>query len=518
MTATFNPAPSRAPAARRLQLSTTIASNDDPQSRSGKRLLVKTLPVSAQSASQSTEGFAQQALGVFVRSIRAITSDPSVATPESLQTLYSLCEGYLSAHSGDSSVQAGLLYDKIRLELEKSVVSIKRRLLNLIEQQSSQCAATDEDIYQAKFSWLAALKDRWIIFTARLSMIRSIFLPLDRDYIFNTKGLLPIWDLGFELFRSTIIEDELLSEEITSSLLLLIRHERSGHQISRSIFTTVLSILHALGSSTFDERFVKPFLADSQRWYSAEGERLASSSSTATSASYLKQCQARLEQERSRCQEAMAIQPSLLRSCEHAVESGLVREHVDYILNGLSEYIEAAQGTSANQAQIDLQSLYNLLGRVDAIQRLRAAWSSYIENQGVKLVADPAKDDTMVDSLLSFKDRVDWVLSDCFGNDQMLAVAARDAFESFVNKRNDKPAELLAKYLDIKMRTGNKALSDAELTSLFDKVLVLFRFTSAKDLFEAFYTRLFAKRLLLNKSASSDMEKIMLGKLREGMP
>lgn len=39
---------------------------------------------------------------------------------------------------------------------------------------------------------------------------------------------------------------------------------------------------------------------------------------------------------------------------------------------------------------------------------------------------------------------------------------------------------------------------------------------SAKDLFEAFYTRMFAKRLLLNKSASSDLEKIMLLKLQRG--
>lgn len=40
---------------------------------------------------------------------------------------------------------------------------------------------------------------------------------------------------------------------------------------------------------------------------------------------------------------------------------------------------------------------------------------------------------------------------------------------------------------------------------------------SAKDLFEAFYTRMFAKRLLLNKSASSDMEKVMLLKLQRGI-
>jgi cullin 4 len=35
-------------------------------------------------------------------------------------------------------------------------------------------------------------------------------------------------------------------------------------------------------------------------------------------------------------------------------------------------------------------------------------------------------------------------------------------------------------------------------------------------MFEAFYKRDFAKRLLLNKSASSDAEKTMLLKLKEG--
>ena len=93
---------------------------------------------------------------------------------------------------------------------------------------------------------------------------------------------------------------------------------------------------------------------------------------------------------------------------------------------------------------------------------------------------------------------------------------------------------MTAKFIDAKMRMGNKALSDAELEKVFDQVMILFRYTqgqiapsnrqnsklirssTAKDLFEAFYTRAFAKRLLLNKSASSDMEKMMLVKLKDG--
>lgn len=32
----------------------------------------------------------------------------------------------------------------------------------------------------------------------------------------------------------------------------------------------------------------------------------------------------------------------------------------------------------------------------------------------------------------------------------------QDAFESFINKRPNKPAELIAKFVDTKLRAGNK--------------------------------------------------------------
>jgi len=47
--------------------------------------------------------------------------------------------------------------------------------------------------------------------------------------------------------------------------------------------------------------------------------------------------------------------------------------------------------------------------------------------------------------------------------------------------------------------------------------LILFRYIQGKDVFEAFYKRDLAKRLLLGKSASFDAEKSMLSKLKVGM-
>jgi hypothetical protein len=47
---------------------------------------------------------------------------------------------------------------------------------------------------------------------------------------------------------------------------------------------------------------------------------------------------------------------------------------------------------------------------------------------------------------------------------------------------------------------------------------MLFRHLQSKDIFEAFYKKLLAKRLLLGKSANYEIEKSMLSKLKTVSP
>ena len=75
------------------------------------------------------------------------------------------------------------------------------------------------------------------------------------------------------------------------------------------------------------------------------------------------------------------------------------------------------------------------------------------------------------------------------------------------------PAELVAKYIDTKLRASTKA-SDDELEEVLDQAMTLFRYIDGKDLFEAFYKKDLSKRLLLGKSASIDAEKSMISKLK----
>ncbi len=57
-------------------------------------------------------------------------------------------------------------------------------------------------------------------------------------------------------------------------------------------------------------------------------------------------------------------------------------------------------------------------------------------------------------------------------------------------------------------------MSEAEAEAVLDRTMVLFRAVHGKDTFEGFYKKDLAKRLLLAKSASMDLEKVMLSKLK----
>ena len=60
---------------------------------------------------------------------------------------------------------------------------------------------------------------------------------------------------------------------------------------------------------------------------------------------------------------------------------------------------------------------------------------------------------------------------------EAFANSLKEAFESFINQRQNKPAELIAKYLDGRMRAGGgKGQSEDELETVLDRVLVLFRY------------------------------------------
>ncbi|XP_060119455.1 cullin-4B-like, partial [Heteronotia binoei] len=342
----------------------------------------------------------------------------------------------------------------------------------------------------------------WQDHCRQMIMIRSIFLFLDRTYVLQNSMLPSIWDMGLELFRTHIISDQKVQNKTIDGILLLIERERNGEAIDRSLLRSLLSMLSDL--QIYQDSFEHRFLEETNRLYAAEGQRLMQEREVPE---YLHHVNKRLEEEQDRI--ITYLDQSTQKPLIATVEKQLLGEHLTAILQkGLNHLLDE------NRIQ-DLSLLYQLFSRVKGgVQVLLQHWIEYIKAFGSTIVINPEKDKTMVQELLDFKDKVDHIIDICFLKNEKFVNAMKEAFETFINKRPNKPAELIAKYVDSKLRAGNKEATDEELEKMLDKIMIIFRFIYGKDVFEAFYKKDLAKRLLVGKSASVDAEKSMLSKLK----
>ena len=69
---------------------------------------------------------------------------------------------------------------------------------------------------------------------------------------------------------------------------------------------------------------------------------------------------------------------------------------------------------------------------------------------------DPQRDPEMVPLLLDFKARLEVLHVEAFVPNEGFTQTVKSAFEHVVNARQNRPAELIAKFVDAQLRSGNK--------------------------------------------------------------
>lgn len=321
--------------------------------------------------------------------------------------------------------------------------------------------------------------------------------------------------------------------------ILLTAVRRNGDVISRPLLRSLVSLLESLSTQSLTSIFTTPFLASSRAYYKAEGIRLAA---TLEPSDYLRRINDRLAEEGERCDVVLgtALKGSVLR----VVLEEMVTVHVEALVEkGASKrsrvpsspiltrrYSSRGHGTREQDRRPRKHVLTARSSRQpphpprwflgihqgESLVRFPRPPLTSFQDTGLTMVMDKTADDKMVMHLIEFRTKAVNIVREAFGLDPTFAQAVTQAFEFFINKRENKPAEMMAKYLDGKLRTGNRGMDDADVEQTLNDVLFLFRFTQGKDIFEAYYKRDLAKRLLLNKSASFDAERSMLLKLKDG--
>jgi len=351
-------------------------------------------------------------------------------------------------------------------------------------------------------AFLGLVDTCWHHHCQQMATIRSIFLCLDRTYVIQTSSVKSLWDMGLELFKSHLVPCTEVITKLSAGLLHSIEAERQGDAVNRVLLKSLLAMCSSL--SIYSGAFEEPFIEATRVFYSSEGTTLLQQSEVPD---YLKHVERRLEEEQTRV--LQYLDPSTRKPLIANAENELLTKHIDTVLTkGFDDMMRAKRVE-------DLRRLHGLFGRVDALDAVRTAFNSFIKCTGLEIVGDLQSDSTMVQRVLDFKDELDHVVKEAFDSSKSLLESCKEGFEHFINVRDNKPAELIAKFLDARLRSGGEGITEDELEVILEKVMMLFRYVQAKDVFEAFYKKDLAKRLLLSKSASADAELSMISRLKQ---
>lgn len=378
----------------------------------------------------------------------------------------------------------------------------------------------------------------WSTWNSQIITIRCIFYYMDRSYLLQSSKS-SLQDVAVQMFRDGISHNETLKPKIIDGACDLIAADRMEQDLDRSILRQAISMFHDL--ATYTNSFEPRMLAFSQLYVTQWAEE----KSAGPVPDYVNAASQFMKSEVARC-ELFGLDMSTRRDLLALLEDHLVERKVDYLTEK-----DAVADLLDQFAKDDLDRLYSLLERKHMGSRIRPAFEDWINLTGTDIIFDEKAQDDMVVRLLSMKGRLDTLWRTSFHRNEQLGHAMRESFEKFINKTkkgtstwgtdNSKPGEMIAKYVDQLLRGGSKAIptqltaerrasllvnakeeddnednmdEDSEINSQLDQVLDLFRFVHGKAVFEAFYKKDLARRLLMGRSASADAERSMLARLK----
>ncbi|KAJ4711317.1 Cullin [Melia azedarach] len=356
--------------------------------------------------------------------------------------------------------------------------------------------------------FLEELNRKWNDHNKALQMIRDILMYMDRTYIPSTHKT-PVHELGLNLWRDNIIRCNKIQTRLLNTLLELVQRERTGEVINRGLMRNIIKMLMDLGSSVYLEDFEKPFLEVSAEFYKGESQKFIE---CCDCGEYLKKAERRLNEEMERVTHYLDAKSE--EKITNVVEKEMIANHMLRLVHmensGLVNML-------LDDKYEDLGRMYNLFRRVpNGLLTIREVMTSHLRETGKQLVSDPErlKDPVeFVQRLLDEKDKYDNIISSAFNNDKTFQNALNSSFEYFINL-NPRSPEFISLFVDDKLRKGLKGVTEEDVETILDKVMMLFRYLQEKDVFEKYYKQHLAKRLLSGKTVSDDAERSLIVKLK----
>ena len=354
--------------------------------------------------------------------------------------------------------------------------------------------------------------------------LKNFFQYLDRYYV-KYHSLPPLQVAGLRYFKSLVFD--IVKNDVCVSILELIKEERDGGLVERDLIKSCVEIFENMGMGSLEaytKDFEEAFLQDTRVYFMKKADEWISKDS---SPEYL------IKAERAISDEIQRVTSYL----HPDTQMKLVKVVEDVVLQRKETELLEKEGSGLkillmNDKAEDLNRFYKLFVNIEGgllpiadvvRQHISDLGNEKVQGRIARLeiepdkAADLADDPEFVKDLLALHDKYIAVVNQQFGGNTLFQKALKDAFVEIVNRDvgKIKIADLMSYFCDRILKTGStEKLSDVEIEEYLEKTVQMFSYLTDKDLFADTYRNQLAKRLLNQRSASDDMERLMIGKLK----
>ncbi|MBN3311157.1 CUL2 protein, partial [Amia calva] len=261
----------------------------------------------------------------------------------------------------------------------------------------------------------------------------------------------------------------------------------------------------------YQEIFEGPFLSKTGEYYKQEASNLLQESNCSQ---YMEKVLARLKDEEVRCRKY--LHPSSYAKVIHECQQRMVADHLQF-LHG------ECQNIIRQEKRDDMANMYTLLRAVsNGLPHMIQELQIHIHDEGLRATSNLSQENMptqFVESVLEVHSKFVQLINTVLNGDQHFMSALDKALTTVVNYKEQKSIckapELLAKYCDNLLKKSAKGMTENEVEDKLTSFITVFKYIDDKDVFQKFYARMLAKRLIHGLSLSMDSEEAMINKLKQ---